>query len=322
MRVIYKILSLPFQISNLTIDFLYKNRLKSSSRVGIPVISIGNISFGGEGKTPVVISLAKFFIERGIKPAILIRGYKGKKELKGEIVSNEKIIKEDWEDVGDEALLIAENVPSAVVITGKNRIDSAYKAIEMGAKVIILDDGFQYRKIGRESDIVIVSPLLSFRRDFLSSISRADAILINENFSGEEFIKKIRKIGKGIPIFKFRILHLGFIDKNGSNVNLHGEKVIVFCGIANPSRFLKLLESLLIKPEKIICFPDHYKFNVKDIKKIEMEAEKVGSKIAVTTEKDFIRLKNFPFSMQVVYSNIEANLEENFYRYILERLKI
>lgn len=322
MRIIYKILSLPFQISNLTIDFLYKSRLKIPSKAGIPVISIGNISFGGEGKTPVVISLAKFFIERGIKPAVLIRGYKGKKESKGEILSKEEVIRGDWEDTGDEALLIARNVPNAVVITGKNRIDSAYKAVETGAKVIILDDGFQYRKIQREFDIVILSPLLSFRREFLSSIPRADAILINENFAKEEFIKKIREIGKDIPIFKFRTLHLGFIDQNGSNVNLHGEKIIAFCGIANPLRFLKLLESLLIKPEKIICFPDHHKFNLKDIRKIEMEAEKVSSKIAVTTEKDFIRLKNLPFSMQIVYSKIEANIEESFYRYILEKLKI
>jgi tetraacyldisaccharide 4'-kinase len=322
MRLIYKILSLPFQISNLIIDFLYRIGLKSSSRVAVPVISIGNISFGGEGKTPVVVSLAKFFIQKGIKPAILIRGYKSKKELKGDIVSKEKVAKGDWEDVGDEALLIAENVPSAPVITGKNRINSAYKAIEMGAKLIILDDGFQYRKIQREYDIVIVSPQPSFRREFLSSISRADAILINEDFSKEEFIKKIRKIGNDIPIFKFRTLHLGFIDRNGSKINLQGEKVIAFCGIANPLRFLESLKSLSVKPEKIIFFPDHYKFTSKDMKKIEMEAEKAGSKIALTTEKDFIRLKKLPFSIQIVYSKIEAEIEEDFYRYILERLKI
>ncbi len=322
MRIIYKILSFPFQISNLAIDFLYRKKLKSSFKVSIPVISIGNISFGGEGKTPVVISLAKFFIQKGKKPAILIRGYKGKKESKGDIVSSEKILKGDWEDVGDEALLIAENVPSAPVITGKNRVNSAEKAIEMGAKVIILDDGFQYRKIQKESDIVIVSPQLYFRREFLSSVSRADAILINEIFSKEEFIKKIKKIGKGIPIFKFRTLHLGFFDRNGSKVNLEGEKVIAFCGIANPWRFLKSLEFLSIKPEKIIFFPDHHKFTVKDVKKIEMEAERVNSKIAVTTEKDFIRARNLPFSIQIVYSKIEANIEEDFYGYILERLKI
>ncbi len=322
MRIIYKILSFPFQISNLIIDFLYRKRLKSSFKVSVPVISIGNISFGGEGKTPVVISLAKFFIRRGTKPAILIRGYKGKKESKGEIVSNGKILKGDWEDVGDEALLIAENVPSALVVTGKNRIDSAGKAVEMGAKLIILDDGFQYRKIQKESDIVILSPQLSFRREFLSSVSRADAILINEDFVKEEFIKKIKKIGKGIPIFKFRTLYLGFFDRNGSKVNLEGEKVIAFCGIANPWRFLKSLESLSIKPEKIIFFPDHHKFTVKDVKKIEMEAERANSKITVTTEKDFIRARNLPFSIPIVYSKIEANIEEDFYGYILERLKI
>ncbi len=322
MKIIYKILSLPFQISNLAIEFLYKKGIKSSLKVNIPVISIGNISFGGEGKTPVVISLAKFFIKKGIKPAILIRGYKGRKELMGGIVSEERIKIENWEEVGDEALLISENVPGAIVLVGKNRINSALKAIEMGAKLIILDDGFQYRKLFRDLDIVIVSPQNFFQREFFSSLSRADAILLNKDFENEEFLNKIKKIRRDLSVFSFRILNLGIFDKKGYRINLGNEKVIAFCGIANPFRFEKSLNSISIKPEKIIFFPDHHKFTLNDIRKIEMEAEKRGAKIALTTEKDLIRLANLPFSIRIVYSKIEACPEEAFYEFILERLKI
>lgn len=322
MKIFHKILSLPFQISNLAIEFLYKKGIKSPLRVGIPVISIGNISFGGEGKTPIVIALAKFFIKKGIKPAILIRGYKGRKEFMGEIVSKERIKMENWEDVGDEALLISENVPEAIVLVGKNRINSASKAIEMGAKLIILDDGFQYRKLFRTIDIVIVSPPIFFQREFFFSLSRADAILINVDFENEEFLDKIKKIKKGFPVFTFRIVNSGIFNKNGSKINLGNKKVIAFCGIANPFRFARSLNSISIKPEKIIFFPDHHKFTLKDMRKIEMEAEKRGAKIALTTEKDIIRLVNLPFSIQIVYSKIEACPEEAFYDYILERLKI
>lgn len=322
MKVIHKILSLPFQISNLAIEFLYKKGIKSYLKVDIPVISIGNISFGGEGKTPVVISLARFFIQKGIKPAILIRGYKGRKELMGEIVSERRIKKEDWEEVGDEALLISGNVPGAIVLVGKNRVNSALKAIEMGAKLIILDDGFQYRKLFRDLDIVIVSPQIFFHREFFSSLSRADAILLNKDFENEEFLNKIKKIRKDLSVFSFRIVNLGIFDKNGYKINLGNEKVIAFCGIANPFRFEKSLNSISIKPEKIIFFPDHHKFTLNDIRKIEMEAEKRGAKIALTTEKDLIRLANLPFSIRIVYSKIEACPEEAFYEFILERLKI
>lgn len=322
MKIIHKILSLPFQMSNLAIELLYKKGIKSSLKVDIPVISIGNISFGGEGKTPVVISMAKFFIQKGIKPVILIRGYKGRKELTGEIVSEGKIKMENWEEVGDEALLISENVPEAIVLVGKNRINSALKAIEMGAKLIILDDGFQYRKLFRTLDIVIVSPQIFFQREFFSSLSRAHAILLNKDFENEEFLYKIKKIRKDLSVFTFRIVNSGIFDKNGSKINLGNEKVIAFCGIANPSRFEKSLNSISIKPEKIFFFPDHHKFTLNDKRKIEREAEKRGAKIALTTEKDFIRLANLPFSIQIVYSKIEACPEEAFYEYILKRLKI
>ncbi len=322
MKALYSILSIPFQISSFIIDFFYKKGIKKSWRINIPVLSIGNISFGGEGKTPIVISLAKFFMKKGIKPAVLLRGYKGRKESEGAIVSNGIAVNKDWEEIGDEALLIAENLPSVPVIIGKRREDSGLKAIEMGVELIILDDGFQYRNLFRDMDIVIVSSQPSLKREFLSSISRANAILINEDFAKEEFVKKVEKSSKNLPIFKFRTINCGIFDKKGSMIDLKGEKVIAFCGIANPHRFLKALKSIPINPEKTIFFPDHHRFTLKDLEKIKKLAEKRGVKIAVTTEKDFIRLSKLPFSLQIVYSKIEVELEDEFYRFLLERLKI
>lgn len=317
MKIFYKVLSLPFQISNLFIDFLYNTGLKRSFKVSVPVISVGNISFGGEGKTPLVISLSRFFLQKGLKTAILIRGYRGRKEVEGGIASNG----DDWKEYGDEALLIAKNVPDAMVMVGKNRVSSASRAVEMGVSLLILDDGFQYRKLYRDMDIVILSPRASFKREFLYSISRADVVLINKDYENEEFIKNIRK-KKGIPIFTFSVRNTGIFDMNGNKVDLKDKRVIAFCGIANPDRFLKSLHSIPLKPEKIIFFPDHYEYTFKDVKKIEEEAKRRGAEFAVTTEKDFIRLSGLPFSLQIVYSKIEGCPEREFYEFLVERLKL
>jgi tetraacyldisaccharide 4'-kinase len=218
--------------------------------------------------------------------------------------------------------LISKNVPSSIVIIRKNRVNSALKALDMGAKIIILDDGFQYRKIFRNIDIVLYSPLPTFQREFFSSISRANIVLINEGFMEEKIIGKIKKLRKDLSIFQFRVKNYGIFDKYGSRLDLKNENVIAFCGIAKPFRFLKSLESLSIKPERVLFFPDHHRFDLKDIKRIEKEAEKSRVEIAITTEKDFIRLSKLPISIKIVYSKIGMEIEENFYNYILEKLKL
>lgn len=318
MKIFYKIFSIPFQISNFFIDFLYKKGIKKSIKINVPVISVGNISFGGEGKTPLVLSLSHFFSQKGVNTAILTRGYKGKREKEGATVSG----KENWEEFGDEPSLIVKNLPFVTVIVGKNRLKSASKAIEMGASLLILDDGFQYRKLFRDIDIVILSSQPSFRREFLSSIYRADAILINKEYENEKFIEKIRKKNDKIPLFRFIINITGIFDVNGNKIDLMDKKVIAFCGIANPGRFLRSLNSISVKPESIIFFPDHHKYSLKDVKKIEREAEKKNVRVAVTTEKDFVRLSGLPFSLQIVYSKIEACPEEEFYEFLEKRLKL
>ncbi len=322
MKSIYKLLSLPFQLTNMLINYFYEKGIKESIKVDIPVVSIGNISFGGEGKTPVVITLGKFLLSKGIKPAILLRGYKGKKEREGAVISDGKIILKDWEEGGDEALLISENVPGALVMVGKNRIKSAIRALKMGTNLILLDDGFQHRKIHRDLDVVILSDRPTLYREFFSSISRADAILINSNFENEKLLSKIRKISVNLPVFRFTIKNSGFIDKSGNLIDIKDRNIIAFCGIANPARFNETLERAFIKPKKTFYYPDHHKFSLKDSAKIEKEAEKIGADLAVTTEKDFIRLRDLNFSIPVVYLKIEAHFENDFYEFFVEKIGI
>ncbi|MGQ9617527.1 MAG: tetraacyldisaccharide 4'-kinase [Candidatus Aminicenantia bacterium] len=322
MKIIYKLLSMPFQIFNLILNFFYKNKIKKGFKVSAPVISVGNISFGGEGKTTIAISIGKFFLSQGIKPSVILRGYKGKKESKGGVVCDGKKLLLDWKDVGDEAVLISENLKESIVIIGKNRISSSLRAIEMGASVIILDDGFQYRKLHRDLDIVILSETQSFKREFLYSISRADAILLNSDFYNERIIKKVKRIRKEIPIFEFKIKNIGIFDEYGCEVDMKEKKSIAYCAIANPSRFIRSLEFLSIKTEKIFIYPDHHELTLKDKKKIEEYAKKTGADYIITTEKDFVKARGHIFSIPLIYLKIEAWIEENFYRYMIERLKL
>ena len=258
-------------------NFLYRNRLLKVNRVDSCVVSIGNIVAGGTGKTPFVHLLATVFSHRKI--AILSRGY-------GEIP--------------DEAILLQKRLPHAKIYIGKDRVALARLAAKEGAEMIILDDGLQHRRLHRDIEVILLrgeDPFgkghflpWGFLRDTPKRLQEADAVFVS---------------GQDIASVPTRVLGI-----QGERLeSIRGMQVGLFCGIANPRSFKKIIGDLggEIVFEWILA--DHEAASAKELKKFSDRCHEGGAKILVTTEKDFVKLTNVdPEILPVFYVEIEARV--------------
>ena len=304
------------------INFLYDSRILGIKKVNVPVISIGNLSFGGTGKTPVTITLAEKLIEKGFKVAILLRGYKGKFERRGAMISDGRNILYTWRETGDEAFLIAKNVKEAGVFVGKNRVTQALNAIKSGFNLIILDDGFQYRSLYRDVDLVIISSgNQRLLREPVSSLKRANSVLFYNEIEDKIF-EKIKKFN--LYVSKFSYQKVGFYNINENifypSDHFKGKRAIAFCGIANPFRFKKFLEELEIDIRYFVSFPDHYFYPEKSMKDLIEKHAKMKAEVLITTEKDALKLTDY-LNLPIYYLKIKAQLPDDLLSFILRRVE-
>lgn len=299
---------------------LFFHNLKKPEKIPAFVISVGNITTGGTGKTEIAIHLAEYLSSQ--KPCVILsRGYKGKKE--GLVKSEDSFL-----DVGDEPAMMKEriNVP---VLVGKDRIQHAKWAIEnLGIGIFILDDGFQYRGLEYDLNILLINGNNPFGnghllpcgilREPLSSISRADIILITKKRNAE-VIETIRRFNQKAPIFFSEYKPKALIDTEGRQMPLEtiqNKRVLALSGIADPSYFEKQLKELGAS----LCyirFPDHHHFSQKDIKAIKRKAEKC--EFVVSTLKDRVRLGG---RIEALFLLIEPVIEPEFFLLCLKCLNI
>ncbi|HAP35358.1 MAG TPA: tetraacyldisaccharide 4'-kinase [Bacteroidetes bacterium] len=277
--------------------------------VGVPVISVGNITTGGTGKTPIVKNVASILYESGKNVAIISRGY-GRRSTGTVIVSDGKNIMADADSGGDEPLLLAEQLRNVIVIVDEDRVRGAKKAIEeFGATVIVLDDGFQHRRIKRTKNIVLIdfqhSPFETFllpagyRRELISSFNRANAVVVTKAKGVNEALAELQHTTLDLIVNKFSssfqptgIRHL-FGGVKQSLEMLQGHSAIVLCGIARPESFQQSLEQCGVRVKKYFNFPDHHKFNRNDVEKVVDSFNTSNADFIITTEKDAVRLKDF-----------------------------
>ena len=309
-----------FNISGCQIkNWLYARKLLTPKKAPFPVISVGNISFGGTGKTPLVINLLSYLIKQGFKPALISRGYRGKWEKEGGVLSDGKNILTSWRSSGDEPFMVAQNTPQAGVFIGKNRLLSCQKAKRMGFELAVLDDGFQHRRLHRDLDIVLYDPAekTAFREPF-SSLKRAQILLIKKGIDPSQ--KKAKK--KGFPeatVFEYSVKNEGFIrcgEKKREPAELFkGKRVLAFCGIARPERFLSFLQEQGIEPLFFFRFPDHYSYPLSSLEKIIAKFRKINGEVIITTEKDTVKImKNKMFKeIPAYYLKIDLEVEDKFY---------
>ncbi|MEK6682728.1 MAG: tetraacyldisaccharide 4'-kinase [Nitrospirota bacterium] len=303
-------ISLFYEIILKIRSFLYSINLFKTRGLNAKVISIGNITVGGTGKTPMVIAVAEVLAKNGKKVAVLSRGYKSIEEGKLKIVSDEKEIKLDPESAGDEPYLIAERLKGVPVITCPDRYESGKYAIEnFGADAIILDDGFQNLAVKKDIDILLIDAINPFGnnhllprgvlREPLSAFKRADIIIITkadypENIS--DIICTVRLYNAHAPIFKASYRPSGLINlATGKEIGvgeLNNKSVSIFSGIANPLSFSYLIKNAGAKIIGEFVFNDHHSYTKVNIDKIVGSAGKDVAMI-ITTEKDAVKIREF-----------------------------
>lgn len=253
--------------------------------MGRPVICVGNVVAGGAGKTPVVMSLVDMLLERGYNPHILTRGYGGAEEGPLQVAPN----RDTAEDVGDEALLLVAKAPTWV---SKNRALGAQAAIDTGANVIVMDDGFQNPAMFKDFSLLVIDgavglgngqvmPAGPLRENFADAIARADAVvLIGDDATGiADRIAAIRPV----PLFR------AALKPDADNLNLFGKHVFAFAGIGRPEKFKDSLIAAGAMLDGWGSFPDHYPYKTEDLVELVSAAEARGAMI-VTTAKDHVRL--------------------------------
>lgn len=275
-------------------NLLYDKSVLHPKHVNAFVISVGNITTGGVGKTPVVAELAKYFISKGKKTAVISRGYGGKLSNKQiNIISDGEKIYYNSKLAGDEPFWIAKNVKGVIVITSKNRYLAAKTAVEnFGVENIILDDGFQHRKLYRDMDIVLADSEKWFGnekllpagplREGLEAFSRIDRFIIvskNTNHTKAEKLSKIMAKKMNVKTLLCRIEPDSIYNiKTGEHLD-DSENYTAVCAIGQPEQFYAFLNNC----EKTLTFDDHHRYTENEIPK----------GIIVTTEKDAVKMQDF-----------------------------
>ncbi len=301
-------------------NFLYDINILKPGRAPLPVISVGSIALGGTEKTPLAMELLAWLVERGRRPALVSRGYQGRWEKRGGLVSNGARIFASWEQAGDEPLMVARAIPRAGVFVGKDRLDSCRRARGMEFEVAVLDDGFQHRRLGRDLDIAIYSPSeRTALREPRSSLKRADIILIKEgDVCGSMAVRILGQAQK--DIFAYSVLSKGLFHlwKNESLAyeSLAKKRLLAFCGIARPERFFFQLERAGARIVSSLAFSDHHPYPDSSLDKIVRQLKASRAEAAVTTEKDALkilrrrgRFEDFP----VYCLTIGLRIEPEFY---------
>ena len=285
------------------------------------IISIGNISLGGTGKTPFAIMVAKHFIEQGKKVCVLSRGYRGKIGYDTAVISDGENILIGPDMAADEPYMIAVNCPGAIVITGKERKESYdYAEREFKPDVYILDDGFQHKRMKRDIDICLLDhkrPVstgwmfpFGYLREPASAIERAD-IVIFTRAEDETIPAKTAKYLKDKPVFFSNIKFAGLYDDDGKkDIEYQGKTAYAFCGIAAPFKFFNFLRSLGIKIVRTKIFGDHHKYLDREGYSIMKRAEELEADLVVTTEKDYVKLTE-DMKQDMLYVKIDIDLKNS-----------
>lgn len=316
-------LSKPYLMLVLLRRFLYSCGVFRQYRIDVPVISVGNITLGGSGKTPFAEWLAKWFKSRGLKPAIVSRGYgKPRRTPRTKPLSNIKELRDD------EQIMLSQRLPWLLHLTDKDRVTAAARAAsENHANVIILDDAFQHLRLHRDLDILVIDCLNPFgyghlfprglMREPQSAIRRAHLVCLSHTDVVSPLVVRaieqhIRALAPEVAIIHSRHRALHFTDPRDENrltlEEMEGKRVLSFCGIGNPLSFeLTLAQTglIIVRSER---FPDHYYYTEDDLSSLSQLAALSSAEALITTEKDLVRIP-FTTALELPILGLAIRLE-------------
>ncbi|MCX8082686.1 MAG: tetraacyldisaccharide 4'-kinase [bacterium] len=306
----FKVLSIyliPFSLCYLAVIYL-KRCFVRIRRLEVPVISVGNITAGGTGKTSLVMYIADFYQRYRKHIVVASSGNK-----KGQINSS----------MEDEAIMLKQNIPG-ITITGK-KIEEIYKELSGNKKdIVILDDGFHCHHIYKDMDILVIDATNPFDNNFLipagllrepkRELKRADVFIIShssmvDTMRCKNLIRYLKRYRKPVFTMDYKI------DSIQNNINGHlplsslkGKVLLAFTGTGNPFSFFSLLST--VSPLKIygVIYPDHFHYQTQDIKELEDTFLKKGAEYLITTEKDYVKLSEYRWKVPVFFLKIKPIL--------------
>jgi len=300
--------SLVYQVGLAVFLAAYNWGVRRRHRLPVPVVSVGNLTFGGTGKTPAVEAVCRMLIRLGKRVVVLSRGHGG--TASGPlIVSDGSSIKAGAAECGDEPVALARTLDGVPIVVGKDRRKSGDLACrQFKPDVILLDDGFQYWQLRRDLDIVIVDALRPFGSGYVmpmgdlreprGGLRRAGVVLLNGacglgRREAYELERQIAQLAPGALILRCARRAGSLIGPDGAALApewLSGKGVVAFCGIGRPESFFQMLESLGANVCERLGFPDHHRYTLDDLELIESTRRTAGAEALVTTAKDRARL--------------------------------
>ena len=317
---------------------LYRRGTFQTTKLDRPVISIGNITTGGTGKTPLVEYVARTLASQGKKVCILTRGYGRKDPHLQVIVSDGYGVLASPSEAGDEPYLLATKLTGqAAVISSADRIAAGQEAIkDFGTEVFVLDDGFQHLRIARDLNIVCIDAtnpwgggrLLPYGRlrESLDGLKRADCFVLtrcDQVESVEALRAEIVELTGRRPIFESRMRPLRVTSlKNGPETIALPGRVGAFCAVGNPSSFFESLTRLGYELGLERAFTDHHAYSQSDVDELHQLARQTGANALITTAKDAVKLKGLAFSLPCYVLEIEIVIDDadGFQKVVLDRI--
>lgn len=331
LRIIFSPLVVIYSLIVKLRNYFFDKGIFKAVKVNASVISVGNITVGGSGKTPAVLMLADLLKSNGKKVGILSRGY-GRNSHGYIYVSDGNKIYKTVDECGDEIFFLSEElqIPTAV---SERRVEGAKKFIkDSGVEYIILDDAFQHRWIYRNLDIIMFDQRflnkvgqieqkmlpLGFMRENFNSLKRADVIIINRKFNEKKNIpEKLSGFFANKNIYHGFYTAQGFYDVKNHHFfdmkDFRGQKSLVVCGVARPHSFLNGLEINNIDITNKLLYPDHKNYTLQEVQGIRKKFYDTNSYSVLTTQKDAVKLSKYAKEfddIDIYYLKIEFKLDE------------
>jgi tetraacyldisaccharide 4'-kinase len=301
-----------------TREWLYALGVLKSHRLSCPVVSVGNLTVGGTGKTPAVELVVRTLIELGHRPAVVSRGY-GRRTHGIQIVADAASIRLDAEDGGDEPFLLARRLPGVPVVVGTNRHAAARHAItRFAVTAIVLDDGFQHRTLAKDVEVVMArarAPWGNGRllpggplREPLGALDRATLIVVTGARGADdvsEVAEAARRHAPDTPVLAARHVptecwEVGSM-KEHPLTTLRGKRLFAFAGIGSPDSFRRTLGEVGVVESGFTRFSDHHWYTRDELRDLDAAAAAADADGLVTTEKDWVRLRRLPVTKRPIY---------------------
>jgi tetraacyldisaccharide 4'-kinase len=292
LRFLLRMASLGYGLVVRVRNALYDNHILKTHRVDAAVLSVGNLTTGGTGKTPLVIWLCRYLCEKRLRCAILTRGYKMQRG-----------------DLSDEPALLSAQCSGVAVVVNPDRVAGAAEAIRSrGVQVLVMDDGFQHRRLARDLDIVAIDATRPFGygkvlpagllREPVTSLRRAHAVVMTRcDQVSEDVLRQIEedilRANRDLLIARSIHVPVGVRTHEGTEISieqLHGQRLFAFCGIGNPESLFNTIEHLgaVLVGSKV--YDDHHRYAAGDLDRIRREAAAREASLILTTQKDWTKI--------------------------------